>query len=70
MSKEFIQSYIAECLREGNTEEEIKRKLNAVYSFLAKGLFGFYRATKKKDIKVSLSEFADVVDEVTEGMGE
>ncbi|MDI7215736.1 hypothetical protein [Leptospira santarosai] len=70
MSKEFIESYIEECLREGNTEEEVRKKLNVVYSFLAKGLFGFYKATKKKDIKVSLSDLADVVDEIAEGMKE
>ncbi|EMO46543.1 hypothetical protein [Leptospira santarosai] len=70
MSKEFIESYIAECRRGGATEEEIRRNLNVAYSFLSKGLFGFYKATKKKDIRVSLSEFADVVDEIAEEMKE
>ncbi|MDI7189089.1 hypothetical protein [Leptospira santarosai] len=67
-NEKFVASYIAECRRGGATEEEIRRNLHVVYSFLARGLFGFYKATKQKDIKVCLNEFADAVNEVAEGM--
>ncbi|MDI7204484.1 hypothetical protein QMM44_13710 [Leptospira santarosai] len=66
--EKFIASYIAERRRGGATEEEIRRNLHVVYSFLARGLFGFYKATKQKDIKVSLNKFANAVYEVAEGM--
>ncbi|EMP02318.1 hypothetical protein [Leptospira santarosai] len=69
-NEKFIESYIAECRRGGATEEEIRLNLNNVYSFLARGLYGFFKATKKKDIKVSLNDLADLVDEVVEEMKE
>ncbi|AVV80962.1 hypothetical protein [Leptospira santarosai] len=66
--EKFIASYIAECRRRGATEEEIRRNLHVVYSFLTRGLIGFYKATKQKDIKVSLNKFANAVYEVADGM--
>ncbi|WP_032918402.1 hypothetical protein [Leptospira santarosai] len=58
----FIEAFINERLRAGDSPEQIEKTLNVVNHFLINGLFGWYKSSGSKDCVISLNKLADAIE--------
>ncbi|EMO12489.1 hypothetical protein LEP1GSC165_0059 [Leptospira santarosai str. CBC523] len=58
----FIEAFINERLRAGDSPEQIEKTLNVVNHFLSNGLFAWYKSSGSMDCVVSLNKFADAIE--------